>query len=1220
MLHSHKANKREIIQELGNRLEGIPPVSITAQERLELVQLQEQRLELDHYVEALHRPRDPLQESVFWVHGQLTRLQNVRLVTADCGSFASLTHEQLDHSTRLLQELATHLDILQEGDEHPWTGAKVHLLSLTERERLRSLLASLPQRLQNLLEAGSGLVHDLNLPIPTTIAGLKSVEDVARRLPEDRSLRAAWFDAQQAEQSRHLLTHARANAATLRELEARLTATYEAGFFEIDPEVAIGSYEQGFLNRLFSSTYRGLRSQVRAATKAGRSQSREEELAALREARSRRQRLMWFDDHRGQLDVLLGLTPETAASLEEATWTQLSNEISVAAEIGQALGSVPVPPGFIARAGDPGTAKRIAQGQRRLSETIETYSAEVTAFGQFFDGSVFPEAVGDDLHGVISVLEMRGAHLHDLDRWVRAQFALRSVTEAGLAPVSQALVDHSVPPADWGTTYRRLALTSWLDNVLATEPILQQFDGQRHDRRVAHFAVLDRHSLTLGNRRVREAWALNQGPISSSYGGEPGLLRHEALKRRRHLPLCRLFENIPNLLPVLKPCLMMSPLSVAQYLPADRYQFDVVIFDEASQVRPYDALGAIMRGKQLVVAGDSQQLPPTSFFDRASDDFEVDETQDIRALESILDALNAKGMPSKSLLWHYRSRHEDLIAYSNHHFYGSRLITFPSPGAGRSARAGVCLEYVEEGRYEDERDQVLKTPIRVNRIEAQRVAQLVMEHARTRPEESLLVVTLGMRQREIVEEEVARARLLELDLEDFFREDKAEPFYVKALEQVQGDERDVILISVGYGKNASGVLSHNFGPINQQGGERRLNVLVTRGRNQIVLVSSIRYTDIDPTKTQNQGPFLLKNYLEFAERGASALTASPVSTGGEYESPFEEQVGEALHRAGYTIHRQVGTSKYRIDLAIVDPRNPGRYLLGIECDGKTYHQSKTARDRDRLRQEILEGLGWQIHRIWSTEWIRNPELELDRVVGRMSGLLNDKHSSSPKVGKDETPKPETKVSQIPTLDQTATEQVAPAQVEQASGGHSIESDLIGIPYQVAEFSVPFTDLWETPISQVMQAVVQCVEAEGPIHEELLQRRLATLWGYQRAGSRIARQIEHATRFGVQRGRIRKDGEFLWPMNGSDIVPRRASEDGEMRQIAHIADKEIAAAVQAILDRAMSLTPDELVIQAARVFGYQRTGPDIRARILTVARGMHRDGSVDFRDGRIQVGR
>ena len=957
MLHSHKANKREIVLELDRQLSRTAPAALSAQERQALSQLQQERMDLDAYAEALHRPRVPLEESVYWAYGQLASLQHVPLLMSVDGSTAPLTHETLELGMRLLEDLAAHAAELREGAAHPWFGAQERLLSLTEQQQLRNLLTELPRYISDLLDAGRTLTQELGLPTPCTITDLRTAQILADALPQDRSLRAAWFDRQLSEQAQKLLNDARAHARTLSELEARLAPIYEPGFFELDPDAAIASFEQGFLSRFFSSSYRSWRAQIRSLTKGGRNRTADEERAALHDVRSRRLLLARFADHQSLLAELLGLTPESAARREDAGWEVLAADITATAEIARHFNSRPIPARFIAVAADINAVQRVYGESSRLHVAMTAYTQAMTALAQYFDDEAFPPALAGDLSGLAALLVSRASRFADLDRWVRARLALRRANEAGLASIVNTLIGSNIQPAVWGATYRRFAVTSWLDGALAAEPALQQFDGNQHDRQVARFRSLDRQALKTGTRRVRQAWGERRGVVSSAFGGEPLILRRQAELRKRHTPLRRLFERIPNLLPALKPCLMMSPLSVAQYLPADRYQFDVVIFDEASQVRPYDAIGAIMRGRQLIVAGDSKQLPPTTFFDRTSDDDVVDEEQDIRALESILDALNAKRMPSKSLLWHYRSRHEDLIAYSNHHFYDSRLITFPSPSANRSKSLGVHFEFVEDGRYVDERDRVLKTPIRVNRIEARHVARLVMEHARSRPDESLLVVTLGMRQREVVEEEIRQARELEQNLGEFFREDKPEPFYVKALEQVQGDERDVILISVGYGKNAAGVLSHNFGPINQQGGERRLNVLVTRARNQVVLVSSIRYTDIDPTKTQNLGPLLLRNYLEFAEFGPQALTAPHVSGDGEYESPFEEQVGEALKRAGYIVHRQVGTSKYRIDLAIVDPRDSGRYLLGIECDGKTYHQSKTARDRDRLRQEMLEEFG-----------------------------------------------------------------------------------------------------------------------------------------------------------------------------------------------------------------------------------------------------------------------
>ena len=1224
MLHSHKASKREIISELGARLEPISASAQSSQENLIASRLQQQRLDLDEYATSLHRQREPLGESVFWVHGELALLGHVPLLTIQLPNIESMTREEFERAAELFEDLSTYASTLAEGSSHPWHGAKLQPPSLFDQQRLRERLASLIRLLDDLRANSESLANDLQLPVPTTLDELRNIQAIAGLLPNSGTLKKEWFEEGAAQQAISLVSEARSSAAAKREIEAKLSANYEPVFLKIDAQNAIASYEQGFLARLFSSSHKAMRAQVRAATIGGQERSRDENLAAFRDVLVHRRHLAWFHEHEAVIIKLLDLDALHASNIDEFAWDQISGRLLLSAKIQDRLGPISAPPGFLERACQPQARESVSSSLQLLETAIESFDVEMRALAEFFDDDASLIGSSSNLESMQDLLTRRASRLDDLDRWVRAQVILRRVEDAGLRPVLRAMTDRGVAPDNWVDAFERLTLTAWLDRVMQDDPSLNGFSRDRHDTLVEQFASLDHSYLELSNRRVRRAHAEKQGRVTSAYGGEPQVLRFEMQKRKRHMPLRRLFERIPNLLPTLKPCLMMSPLSVAHYLPADLYHFDLVIFDEASQVRPHDAIGAIMRGRQLVVAGDSRQLPPTSFFDRVTDDGEVDEEQDIRALESILDALNGKGMPSMRLLWHYRSRHEDLIAYSNHHFYDSHLITFPSPNASRLPSRGVHFEYVEDGRYEDERDRVLKTPIRVNRIEAKRIAALVMEHARLRREESLGVVTLGMSQRDIVEEEIKQALLLQEDLDEFFQPDKTEPFFVKALEQVQGDERDVIMISMGYGKNAEGVLSHNFGPINQQGGERRLNVLVTRARNQVVLASSIRYSDIDPNRTQNVGPRLLHNYLEFAERGVDALNIIATDTPGEYESPFEEQVGESIRRAGFVVHPQVGSSRFRIDLAIVDPRHPDRYVLGIECDGKTYHQSKTARDRDRLRQEMLEDLGWKIHRIWSTEWIRYPDRELQRVLDRIQELL---------AGPDDnvTSRDERQEIVEPTHEDMHdhTSPGGPGMVaaslsgepEQDESPPAEEADQIAVPYETVDFPYPDTELWHTSLPHITDTIIECVEVEGPIHQDLVLRRIASLWGYQRAGSRIARIVNAAILNGIRSGRIRRAGEFLWPAREVSIAPRRGvAAEGTLRDIEHVPDEEIVQAITAILQRAYSLSPDDLVFQASRVFGFQRAGHDIKARILAIARGMYRVGIVEYKGARIQISR
>lgn len=1215
MLHSHKANKSDIIAELGQRLIDNSTSTVSSQARLTLSKLQEQRLFLDDYVEALHRPRPPLQESVFWAQSHIARLSEIPLLTGVDFVGSSLTNEELDRAGQLLHDLSMHADVLKIGDRHVWAGAYPRLHSLTERERLRQLLTSASQDALELLGHGSALAAELGVPDPVSIADFEGIGDLSGLIPATGGLRECWFDVALADRAMTLLNECQTHVQKLSMLEARLFNHYDPAIFDISLEEAIASYSQGFLGRLFSSSYKQHRAGLRSVAKDVGARDHADELATLRQALLVQQSREWLQRKDVQLQALLGLTSGAAAKLDETGWRDVASAIERAAQIARFLSPSPVPARLVLQSERQETATHLAIVRERAMAIMATYSETMAALAQFFEDGLVPVATGGSLLEISRVLSDRAERLYELDQWVRANIALLNAHTAGLTSTCQKLLESGIAPELWADAYRRMAITSWRDAIVQAEPVLRDFDRASYDRRITQFRELDKNAIRSGSHRVREAWARKRGVVSAAHGGEPGILRHEMQKRKRHMPLRKLFERIPNLLPVLKPCLMMSPLSVAQFLPADRYRFDVVIFDEASQVRPYDAIGAIMRGKQLVVAGDRKQLPPTSFFDRTIDEDASDDSQDVGALESILDALNAKGMPQTRLLWHYRSRHEDLIAYSNHHFYDGQLITFPAPGAERTPTSGVQFVHVPDGRYVDERDRILKTPDRINRIEARRVAQLVMEHARTRPQESLLVVTLGTRHREVVEEEILRARQFERDLDDVFSRDRVEPFEVKALEQVQGDERDVIIVSIGYGKNADGILSHNFGPLNAQGGERRLNVLVTRARTQIVLVSSIRYSDIDPSKTQNLGPVLLRNYLEFAEKGAIALQSTTVTQeDGDYESPFEEQVGEALARLGHEVRRQVGASKYRIDLAIIDPRDRGRFLLGIECDGKTYHQSKTARDRDRLRQEVLEQLGWQIHRVWSTEWIRNPVQELARIQKRVSELL----ASDPST--EQTKVAEPGLDEIGELSPESAEDLLARIVghDEHDGAMHAAMPQIASPYVEANFAVPPTNLWETPLPQIAQAVRQCIAVEGPIHQAMLQRRLATLWGYQRAGTRIARQVEAATQIAAQRGWVRIDGEFLWPAESQQLVPRGPSLSGETRAIAHIPEQEIVLVIQAILDQAMSLTTEEMIVQTARVLGYQRVGSDIRAGILAAARGMHKKGAMQFREGRVQT--
>jgi very-short-patch-repair endonuclease len=572
------------------------------------------------------------------------------------------------------------------------------------------------------------------------------------------------------------------------------------------------------------------------------------------------------------------------------------------------------------------------------------------------------------LTGLAGWARARHAALPRLREWIDARTTMVDLETAGLGGFVEAL-KREAPPADtWLDAFLRQLFTLWLTWRYEHAPALAQFRRDNHDALVQDFTELDRRQWSLATERIM---ARLRAKMPSKAGGgvggsEVGRLLREARKQRRIKPLRRLFAELPNLLPTLKPCLLMSPLSVAQHLGESAITFDLVVFDEASQILPPDAIGAIGRGRQVVVVGDRRQLPPTPFFRVTAVD-SADDGDDDEPPGSILDAALNANLPERSLLWHYRSRHEHLIAFSNEAFYDGRLRTFPSPLADERV---VTAVQVPHGVYD-------RGQSRANRAEAAVVADLAIEQVEQHGGLSLGVIAFSEPQMLAILDELEARKRARPELEALLAENGEHSFFVKNLEHVQGDERDVIIFSVGYGRDATGRLTMSFGPLNAPGGERRLNVAVTRARERVTVVSSIRALDIDLERTSAEGVKQLKRYLEYAERGPEALFGEAATPAGKARSPFEEAVRATLVGRGLDVAAEVGVGGCPVDLAV---REEGQYLLGIECDGQTFQESTTARDRERLRREVLERLGWRIHRVWSTDWIVAANQEAARVL------------------------------------------------------------------------------------------------------------------------------------------------------------------------------------------------------------------------------------------------
>jgi superfamily I DNA and/or RNA helicase len=500
---------------------------------------------------------------------------------------------------------------------------------------------------------------------------------------------------------------------------------------------------------------------------------------------------------------------------------------------------------------------------------------------------------------------------------------------------------------------------------------LATFIGELHENRIREFKDLDRKILVLNRKRIFHKLNSNIPQIfGATENPQAKVLAGEFTRKSGHLPVRKLLEKAGGMIKQIKPCFMMSPLSVAQYLDPtnEELQFDVVIFDEASQVKPEDALGAFMRGKTAVVMGDTQQLPPTSFFDQmASGESEEEEATSLD-MESILH-LCKLSFPVKMLKWHYRSRHESLINVSNREFYDNELLVYPSP-SHNDPELGLKFHYNPDTAYD-------RGSSSANPREAEDVVEAIFDHFdRYGDTKSLGVGTFSVAQKNAILEKLEEKRRERPEFEPLFSENKDERFFVKNLETIQGDERDVILISVGYGFDNERKMSLNFGPLNQDGGERRLNVLITRARQKCVVFSNFKASSMKLTANPPHGVRALREFLEYAEN----LTMGTHMNDEHSSAPFEDAIASFLEENGYQVDKQIGCAGFRVDLAIVDEENPGKYILGITTDGKMYASSKVARDRDRLREQVLEGLGWKLYHLWSTDWYRNRDLGRKKLL------------------------------------------------------------------------------------------------------------------------------------------------------------------------------------------------------------------------------------------------
>ncbi len=884
-----------------------------------------------------------------------------------------------------------------------------------------------------------------------------------------------------------------------------------------------------------------------------------------------------------------------------------------------------------------------------VSDAIKSYlEAEVVvdemsrAFTQK-DGVIPAGWSVNDLQSGLRTVVAERARLADWARWTEtskraSQVGLHGLVEALEAGRIEGVVEEA---------FKRAYANWWLPLAMDASDELRRFTQWEHQHVIDTFCKLDDAAAELAPteimRRVAHGLPTKDGVPRKS---ELGTLRHQLGLVRPSMPIRQLLANLPETFGKLAPCVLMSPLSVAQYLPTDQAIFDVVIFDEASQITTWDAIGAIARGRQTIVVGDPKQLPPTNFFGRADDDDE-DLPEVERDMPSILDEVSAAGVPSRKLDWHYRSRDETLIAFSNHFYYDGRLVTFPAPSTGSNA---IKFHKVK-GAY-------ARGQGRVNQAEAKAIAEVVKRRLKSWlsvPEDerlSLGVITFNAEQQSLILDLLDEVRRGDSELEWFFADEREEPVIVKNLENIQGDERDVMLFSVTFGPDLTGRLTMNFGAINGTGGEKRLNVAITRARRELHVFSSIRAEQIDLSRTHAVGVKDLKAFLEYAERGPIALPSRDEGSLGPAENPFEEAVADALRAKGWEVRTQIGVSGFRVDLGVVHPDYAGSYLAGIECDGARYHSSATARDRDKVRQAMLEGLGWTILRVWSTDWFRNSLNVTGRIHLELARLLEEDQLLRASVG-DEAVERSTEADLSGERDDEAEivhpapsdrEHTQVAEVESSAPG--VQQDLplsdeifegfsspelltdpelgsgedalpiakapIARAVPGAGLSSTFTGevasthqengapdparFFESEYAPVLRRLIhRVVDQEGPIPLHGLARRVAQEHGWQRTGRRILAQVQN--NLGSVESYQEFETVFVWARGSrSDRVPFRGLNGRSIRDISRT---EIGSVID-IHARGLENEEDP-TLALSRLLGIARLSKDARTYLIDCAR-------------------
>ena len=1171
-IHNSKLDKKEVLRELNRTLEK-GQQSISVDDHFSNNQIHKYNMaktQLIEYPKILLQKRYPINKSLYQLYGILLKYQNYPEVQFSINNPESYDEQKLTLTETVIRNFFESMNAVNYNPiKHPLYALIYKSLSIREKEDLKIEVKEMVLKLRELLDTytsinlyqtrGSIFEYEL-IHFTKVLNHLKSLQSINKDLLAHDSI------------DNDLLVYAK-----LIEMSSELTKKLEQIQFSSDIEILqvdtdkskrIVLTNQSLFKRLFSSDYRRVKNEVLLYTKSKKIKYRELlEILCITNQYKKMNKL--FMD---KMSLLKYKTAEMnlnelIRNHQDLAWMSVYKTITSNMD-------------GIHEQDELSVLQNYLENRNQLNKLIDEFDLKMKSAShglsqikRHFDFNRI-NIEGFDIQNLLSYFEYISRNFDQIETILSFNYAFYSCVEQGLLDYCKKIINHGVEKHYQEIFYKRFYLLV-VDHFL--QLLLPNFAGSTLDIARGNFKEAELMIQKMARANI-ESNIVNKIPNYNGvegYNVEVATLRSEASKSRRILPFRVLFNRIPNLITQLKPCLMMSPLSVSTYLRGTNIIFDTVIFDEASQVKPENAIGAIFRAKQFIVTGDKEQLPPTNFFQNVEDDENnLEENYDSSSFDSILDVSSSFISPIK-LRWHYRSKFEELIRPSNKEIYKD-LITFPST-TKPNIFEGIKFTYVNGLYYE-----------RKNELEAEKVIETLSNIIETYgTKKSVGVVTFNNEQQQLIEKKINHFRRHHSQYEMFFTNNEQEPFFVKNIETVQGDERDIIIISIGYGPDGKGKISMNFGPLNQANGYRRLNVAVTRAKSCLVLVTSIRGTDIDLNRTESRGARFLKHYLDYAEFGEDDKVDSENDLA-VFDSPFEEDVYNELVNMGYEVRKQVGCSGYRIDLAVVNPNNPGNYLLGIECDGATYHSSQSVRDRDRLRQQVLEERNWIIYRIWSTDWIKNRKSQIEKLEKYIKGI--DVNMNKPIVGE---------LQVIP---------VVSSQKEQSR----IEFDIYP---NYEDLTKPHDQ--DLHNSQIQSIVLEIIKQTSPLHHDELKRIAPYFWGRQKYTSKVDENIKPILRSLQYKGEISLKGDHIIHKT-SPVHFRETSDRSSRRDFSNIHQDELKDGILRILERTQKMNLDELSTMVVNLCGYQSISAKIREYLDDTILSLKRSKKVKLLDNQIEL--